>query len=76
MNIIENLDKDDYKKISLDFYMDSLDKIGTTKITYNVIALESLFNVNRMDIKINFIQRTKVPSLLKTIYEFFLMTYI
>lgn len=61
MNIIENLDKDDYKKISLDFYMDSLDKIGTAKITYNVIALESLFNVNRMDIKMNFIQRgTKI----------------
>ena len=57
MNIIKNLDKDDYKKISLDFYMDSLDKIGTAKITYNVIALESLFNVNRMDIKMNFIQR-------------------
>lgn len=61
MNIIKNLDKDDYKKISLDFYMDSLDKIGTAKITYNVIALESLFNVNRMDIKMNFIQRgTKI----------------
>ena len=57
MNIIKNLDKDDYKKISLDFYMDSLDKIGTAKITYNVIALESLFNVNRIDIKMNFIQR-------------------
>ena len=61
MNIIKNLNKDDYKKISLDFYMDSLDKIGTAKITYNVIALESLFNVNRMDIKMNFIQRgTKI----------------
>ena len=61
MNIIKNLDKNDYKKISLDFYMDSLDKIGTAKITYNVIALESLFNVNRMDIKMNFIQRgTKI----------------
>lgn len=61
VNIIKNLDKDDYKKISLDFYMDSLDKIGTAKITYNVIALESLFNVNRMDIKMNFIQRgTKI----------------
>lgn len=57
MNIIENLNKDDYKKISLDFYMDSLGKYGTAQITYNVIALESLFNVSRMDIKMNFVQR-------------------
>ena len=67
MNIIKNLDKDDYKKISLDFYMDSLDKIGTAKITYNVIALESLFNVNRIDIKMNFIQRG--VKLLQNFYD-------
>lgn len=67
MDIIKNLDKDNYKKISLDFYMDSLDKIGTAKITYNVIALESLFNVNRMDIKTNFIQRG--VKLLQNFYD-------
>lgn len=53
------LDKDHYIKIAIDFYMDSLknDKFGASKITYLMIALEALFNIDRNEISKTIRQR-------------------
>lgn len=50
--LIKELDTNDYKKVSLDFYLDALkpDKFGASRITYFMIALEALFNVSKTEI--------------------------
>lgn len=58
-NALQILDKDHYIKIAIDFYMDSLknDKFGASKITYLMIALEALFNIDRNEISKTIRQR-------------------
>lgn len=63
-------DKNNYKEVSLEFYLDSLDKCGTAKLTYSVIAIEALLNYSRSDIKVNFVQRG-----LKILQHFYDMKY-
>lgn len=58
IDIIKNLDKDDYKNVSLEFFFDSLDKFGSAaKITYSVIAIEALFNTNKEELTKTIVQR-------------------
>ena len=57
MDIIQNLDRDDYKNVSLEFFFDSLDKYGAAKITYSVIAIEALFNTNKEELTKTIVQR-------------------
>ncbi|MGN0018524.1 MAG: hypothetical protein ACI37S_05735 [Candidatus Gastranaerophilaceae bacterium] len=57
MAIIQNLDRDDYKNVSLEFFFDSLDKCGSAKITYSVIAIEALFNTNKEELTKTIVQR-------------------
>ncbi len=70
MNLLRNIDKNDYKKVSLDFYLDALEKIGTAKITYSIIAIEALFNVSHTDI-----QKTVVQRGLKILQNFYVQKY-
>ena len=57
MAIIQNIDRDDYKNVSLEFFFDSLDKYGAAKITYSVIAIEALFNTNKEELTKTIVQR-------------------
>ena len=57
IKIINSLKYNDYKNISLDFYMDSLRKFGTSKITYSVISMEALLNSNEHKLKEKFKNR-------------------
>ena len=70
MILIQNIDKDDYKRVSLDFYLDALTKFGAAKITYSVIAIEALFNVSHADI-----QKTVIQRGLKILQNFYTPEY-
>lgn len=56
---LQNLEKDSYLKIAIDFYKDAIkeDKFGASKITYLMIALEALFNTDKNEISKTIRQR-------------------
>lgn len=66
LQLLNNLSKDDYKSIALDFYMDSIDKSNAARVTYLMIALEALFNINKLEIK-----RTVTQRCCKILQHFF-----
>lgn len=67
-DVLNNLSKDDYIKLAIDFYKDSLkdDKYGASKLTYLIIALEALFNTDKNEISRTIRQRC--TKLLQTFY--------
>lgn len=69
VRLLTNLDKNNYIKIAIDFYKDSIkdDKFGASKITYLIIALEALFNTDRNEISRTIRQRC--TKLLQNFYN-------
>lgn len=70
MNLLKIIDEDDYKKVSLDFYLDAIEKFGAAKITYSIISIEALFNVSHSDI-----QKTVVQRGMKILQNFYTQEY-